>query len=574
MSFNLSLQKRVASALMAALLTTCCFLLNATTTRADESTPKIVASVVCPSVDSVFMGAGRIANAMKCNGFVETARLLAKSRGCFDVLDPSRPFGYVLATDDNTVFPFFFFPVKDVEKNNEEALNTAIASLVEKIANDKLPNELIPNAGFLVGDFFVVTQQDFKERTQAIPQNEYLDSIQKDNGVLLTVNVNLSVLPKELIEAVSSLARQKLAESIPDDDENKLKSVEDSLANLSDLLNSIQALQYNLEVSSESALVSTFKCAFVPDSKIAEHLQKTADASTRWNAISATPNTILVSVEAGEEYRATGFDFNNVASIIHENIKQGLDALADKPAEHEVAVKVAALFEQALLAQIKTPSYDRAFAITNDPLTIVCGSNCADPENVKEGVKRLVEEVGKKDEKISKCLSSEEVEGFQVTSFKLSLADIVKTPQFPLPTDKDLVAKIGVSSDSALLLLGIDSDNADAQFKRIAEASKTREKSQYALTIDYVQIAKLAKIFIKDNQNVVPIVKQIVDELANAENVRTLVSKTYQDNALTCQSTLTKEFFAVCGDVVRTQLNKSNASGDEGKDLDELFEEE
>ncbi|MGN0911208.1 MAG: class I tRNA ligase family protein [Thermoguttaceae bacterium] len=196
------------------------------------------------------------------------------------------------------------------------------------------------------------------------------------------------------------------------------------------------------------------------------------------------------------------------------------------------------------------------------------------PESVKEGVKQLVEELAKKDEKISKGLSSEEIEEFQVTTFKISLADIVKTPQFPLPTDKDLVAKIGVSPDSALLLLGIDSENADAQFKRIADASKTREKSQYALTIDYVQIAKLAKIFIKDNQNVVPIVKQIVDELANAENVRTLVSKTYQDNALTCQSTLTKEFFAVCGDVVRTQLNKSNASGDEGKDLDELFEEE
>ncbi|MDO5749364.1 MAG: hypothetical protein Q4Q42_06990 [Planctomycetia bacterium] len=573
MSFNLSFQKRVTSSLMAALLTTCCFLFNATT-RADESSPKVVASVVCPSVDSVFKGAGIIANEMKYNGFVETARLLAKSRGCFDVLDPSRSFGYVLATDDNTVFPFFFFPVKDVEKNNEEALNAAIAPLVEKIANDRIPQELIPDAGFLVDDVFVVTQQEFKERAQAIPQNEYLDSIQKDSGVLLTVKVNLSALPKELIEAVSSLARQKLAESLPDDDENKLKAVEDSLANLSDLLNSIQALQYDLEVSSESALVSTFKCAFVPDSKIAEHLQKTSNAATRWNAISATPNTILVSVEAGEEYRATGFDFDNIASIIHDNINQGLDALADKPAEHEVAVKVAALFEKALLAQIKTPSYDRAFAITNEPLTIVCGSNCADPENLKEGVKQLVDEVAKKDEKISKCLSSEEVEGFQVTSFKIALSDIVKTPQFPLPTDKDLVAKIGVSSDSALLLLGIDSENADAQFKRIADASKTREKSQYALTIDYVQIAKLAKVFLKDNSGIHPIVKQIVDKFANAENVRTLVSNTYQDNTLTCQSILTKEFFGVCGDVVRTQLKKNLDKGDAGKDLDELFEEE
>ena len=233
---------------MATLLTTCCFLFNATATRADESTPKIVASVVCPSVDSVFTGAGRIANAMKCDGLAEGARFLATSRGCFDVLDESRPFGYVLATDDNTVFPFFFFPVKDVEKNNEEALNASIASLVKKIANDRIPQELIPDAGFFVDDVFVVTQQEFKERAQAIPQNEYLDSIQKDSGVLLTVNVNLSALPKELIEAVSSLARQKLAESLPDDDENKLKSVEDSLANLSDLLNSIQALQYNLEV--------------------------------------------------------------------------------------------------------------------------------------------------------------------------------------------------------------------------------------------------------------------------------------------------------------------------------------
>ena len=573
MSFNLSFQKRVTSSLMAALLTTCCFLFNATT-RADESSPKVVASVVCPSVDSVFKGAGIIANEMKYNGFVETARLLAKSRGCFDVLDPSRSFGYVLATDDNTVFPFFFFPVKDVEKNNEEALNAAIAPLVEKIANDRIPQELIPDAGFLVDDVFVVTQQEFKERAQAIPQNEYLDSIQKDSGVLLTVKVNLSALPKELIEAVSSLARQKLAESLPDDDENKLKAVEDSLANLSDLLNSIQALQYDLEVSSESALVSTFKCAFVPDSKIAEHLQKTSNAATRWNAISATPNTILVSVEAGEEYRATGFDFDNIASIIHDNINQGLDALADKPAEHEVAVKVAALFEQALLAQIKTPSYDRAFAITNEPLTIVWGSNCADPENLKEGVKQLVEELAKKDEKISKGLSSEEIEEFQVTTFKISLADIVKTSQFPLPTDKDLVAKIGVSSDSALLLLGIDSENADAQFKRIADASKTREKSQYALTIDYVQIAKLAKVFLKDNSGIHPIVKQIVDKFANAENVRTLVSNTYQDNTLTCQSILTKEFFGVCGDVVRTQLKKNLDKGDAGKDLDELFEEE
>lgn len=559
---------------MAALLSTCCFLFNATTTRADESSPKIVASVICPSVDSVFTGAGRVANAMKCDGLAEGARFLANSRGCFDVLDESRSFGFVLATDDNTVLPFLFFPVKDVEKNNEEVLNAAVAAFVEKIANDKLPKEAIPDSGFLVDDLFIVTPSQFVEKVKAIPQNEYLDSIQKDNGILLTVNVNLSVLPKELIEAVSSIARQKLAESIPDDDENKLKTIEDSLAIFSDLLNSIQALQYSLEVSSESSLVSTLRCAFVPDSKIAEHLQKTADSTTRWNSIATTPNTILVSVESGEEYRPKELDLDNVASIIHNNINQGLDALADKPTEHEVAVKVAALFEQALLAQIKTPSYDRAFAITNEPLTIVCGSACADPENVKEGVKQLVENIAQKEEKISEGLSNEEIEGFQVTTFKISLADVAKQPKFPLPTDKDFVVKIGVSSDSALFLIGIDSENADALFQRIAAASKTREKSQYVLTIDYVQIAKLAQIFTKEQPNVQPFVKQIVDKLADANNVRTLVSKTYKDNALTCQSTLTKEFFGVCGDVVRTSLKKNKSTGDEGEDLDELFEEE
>ena len=140
---------------MATLLTTCCFLFNATATRADESTPKIVASVVCLVGMLV---AEEPTNAMKCDGLAEGARFLATSRGCFDVLDESRPFGYVLATDDNTVFPFFFFPVKDVEKNNEEALNASIASLVKKIANDRIPQELIPDAGFFVDDVFVVTQ--------------------------------------------------------------------------------------------------------------------------------------------------------------------------------------------------------------------------------------------------------------------------------------------------------------------------------------------------------------------------------------------------------------------------------
>lgn len=569
MSFSLSLKKKAASAFMATLLTTSLFLFSTTLARADESTSKIVATVACPSVDSVFTGADRIGNAMKFNGFVEGIRILAKSCGCFDVLDPSRPIGIVVATDDNTVFPFLFFPIKDVEKNNSDVLNAALAPFVENIANNKLPKESIPDAGFLVNDLFIVTSSQFAEKVKAIPQNAYLDSIQKGKGVLLTINANLDVLPKELVEAVSSVVRQKLAESIPDD-ENKVKTIENSLAYFSDLLNSIQSLQYSLSVSPESSLVSTFKCNVVPGSPIAEHLQKNADVTTRWNSIATAPDAIIASITSDEEYRPQGFDLDNVATIIHNNINQGLDALADRPTEHEVAVKIAALFEQALIAQIKTSKFDRAFAITNEPLTIVCGTNCADPENVKEGVKQLIEEIAKKDEKISKGLSSEEIEGFEVATFKISLDEIVKTPNFPLPTDKDLAVKLGVSSDSALFILGIDSENADAEFKRIAAASKTHEKSQNAVTIDYVQIAKLAQSLLKDNDSVNPILMQIVDKLAKAENVRTLVTQSYQDDAITCQSILTPEFFGVCGDVLRDTLTKNVQ--DEGEDLDELFD--
>lgn len=568
MKFSLNLKSRaraafaLASTILCASFLTCVF--SAAPVAADE--PRVIASFSVSSVDGLWNGGERVADAMKYGDLVKGIRGLFNARVKSDLLDPAKPLGVIVATNGDEVAAFGYLPLLKPEEFDEAAL----AGLKEKLL--EIDQNLFQSAEFFVANgALIVGKESQKNLISSVPADAFAVP-SGDAETLVGVQINFEALPQEFVEAGSAVLRQKLAEMVGDENDDELLSVDRALANYSELVSSLKSIQWTLAADADSNLVSDFVLTAKPETDLAESLAKTAQTPTRWRAIADTPNAIAISIDAGDS-STTSFkvDAEHLRRAIHKNLDEMFDVLKDDPETLEFAKEIAEHVENAIVADIPSETYDSGFAISAEPLALVFGSNCAAPNELQTALEKLVERLRETESVAIGEVAKEEIDGYSVLGATIPLDGV--SDEIPFFKGKSVGAKIGFSKDAVLVVAALDPDSANATFERVATGSKETGPQTGESFFDASELAKAVQSVLATRDDVRPQAMKSIEAFVKAEDARIVSVQSYEGGVLQVKTTVRRGFFAPLGDVLRINL-MGGGNGDEGQDIDDIFDDE
>ena len=568
MKFSLNLKSRaraafaLASTILCASFLTCVF--SAAPVAADE--PRVIASFSVSSVDGLWNGGERGADAMKYGDLVKGIRGLFNARVKSDLLDPAKPLGVIVATNGDEVAAFGYRPLLKPEEFDEAAL----AGLKEKLL--EIDQNLFQSAEFFVANgALIVGKESQKNLISSVPADAFAVP-SGDAETLVGVQINFEALPQEFVEAGSAVLRQKLAEMVGDENDDELLSVDRALANYSELVSSLKSIQWTLAADADSNLVSDFVLTAKPETDLAESLAKTAQTPTRWRAIADTPNAIAISIDAGD-CSTTSFkvDAEHLRRAIHKNLEEMFDVLKDDPETLEFAKEIAEHVENAIVADIPSETYDSGFAISAEPLALVFGSNCAAPNELQTALEKLVERLRETESVAIGEVAKEEIGGYSVLGSTIPLDGV--SDEIPFFKGKSVGVKIGFSKDAVLVVAALDPDSANATFERVATGSKETGPQTGESFFDASELAKAIQSVLATRDDVRPQAMKSIEAFVKAEDARIVSVQSYEGGVLQVKTTVRRGFFAPLGDVLRINL-MGGGNGDEGQDIDDIFDDE
>ncbi|MBR0226151.1 MAG: hypothetical protein IJL92_08855 [Thermoguttaceae bacterium] len=538
---------------------------------ADESVakkaPEVVASLRFSGTDDLWNNSEKIADVMKYKEILQGVRGLLKIRAKMDVIDPSREWGVVVATDGDTIAAFGYLPLANPEEFDDLDVAEFMVN-VQQLFKTPMPKlDAYVESGFLL-----IFNRDQDSIVTSLPFESYGAPKQEGDASLLSLDINFDALPKELVEAGAALVRQKLAEIAENESAYDQQSVDHALAKYSDLINSLKQLRWSFTVDNDANLVSDLVLTTNPESPVAESLVKTSQTQTKWNAIAETPNAILAAAEAGVVFSPNlKGDVESLRKSIHDNLLNSLDILIDDPENFEIAKEIVGHVEEALVANLESEVYDNGLAVASDPLSVIFANSCAAPDQIKTATDLLIKRLKKTNPELAEAFKEEKVVDYDVTSVELELNSISDE----LPTflkGKTLTVKYGVNSDSLLVVASFDASHAMSEFTRVAESSREKTPQKNESFYDLSQLAKALQIVLASYDNVRPQASRSVDAFANAEDAKIVFTREFRGNVVELKSTVKSDFFKALGDVMR--INFMSCNGDEGEDVDDLFNDE
>ena len=354
-----------------------------------------------------------------------------------------------------------------------------------------------------------------------------------------------------------------------------LQSVDNALAKYSELVDSIQQLQWILYVDPDSKLVAEITITVDPESALAP---VSKPEPTRWNAIAETPSAIFASAEAG----ANPTDFvQDVSEVyfraIHDNLLNAFDVEVDNHEVYEYLKKFSVTLKK-LVAEFQS-IIDSGVAVTSEPFSVAVASICAAPDELQKAADALVRRLCDADSLFEDMFEMEEVEDYKVTSFKLNFDDLFDEDDFedgaPLSfKGQTFVLKCGFSSDALVVIATFDEAYAEEEFKRIVQNSKDLSPSKPEATFDVAQFAVLVRKLLASYSDVNPVALEAVDVMANAKDAKIVLTDKSEGNVHRASVTFNRGFFEAYGEVTRLMMILGRGNNDEGVDLDELFKDE
>ncbi|MBQ2791121.1 MAG: hypothetical protein IJE97_15905 [Thermoguttaceae bacterium] len=566
-----------------------------TSTAASRTRP--IAILSSGGYDALWGATERMAKELKFAEIVETAR---KIYGDVRGLDREKPFGIVVATDGSTIATFAFLPIENVEKLDFKGSD----ALKEKV--ETTPEGLFLNAGtrwrLLEKDGWLFVVEAGKE--EAIANVDPTAWLGENGGKgALTVEIDFTVLPQEFLEAGFASLRQKAAEIAPveptngggkngDKSENAEKNdataaareqLNATLKYYSAILDSLERVAWTLDVDAATGAL-VWNCSIVckEGSALAETLNGAENAETRWGAIAATPNAVYRAAQAGK-YSAADREFQAQASALYlDNFKSGFETALDDAEELAFAEEVFALVEKIAKSTFEDGTVDAASAFACEP--VVFSSACAPVagEALTNLVRKLVEKL-KADrpedaEKIARFaqVNAETVEGFAVSKLDVPFAEFEKEGA-TLPTywsDKTLAVRLGTTDTAALLVVGLESTEADAEFARIAAAATTKTPVRRRVDFAVAPLGRWALEAFGESEALTGGARRMLKRVAEAEGAGVEVEYKIDGVRLDARYVASVETFRLIGDLIRINIVANLSSGNEGEDVDELFEEE
>ena len=563
----------VLSALSVAVRTSCA---NETTGEKDWRPVAVVASA---GYDAVWAAAERVSEEMKLVEAVEAARAIY---GDVQGVDREQPFGFVVATDGSEFVSFAFLPVANVEKLEfvgASDLKDKIETTAEGMfIGDKPRFRLLEKDGWL----FVVEA----EKEAFVPTSDPTAWLGAErNAGVLTFQVDLTALPEELIEAGLAALRQKVAENASTDDETALEQFDATLEYYSAILDSLEQFRWTLDVDAATGDL-VWDCAVVckDGSPLAETLAGAQNAETRWSAIAETPNAVFAAVEAGQRSALEREFLAKLQAVALDNARNAPKIGLESDEDQALAEETLAVVEKLANSTIADGTFDSASAFTCEPNLLA--SFAVAPLDGSEllGVARKIFDKLKKDEpeivgKIEKFVKLDAgiVEGFAVSSIDVPFDELDADFSEPFAaywSDKTLAVRFGTSADAILLVAGVEPSAVDAEFARIAAASKSKTPAPKRAVFAVAPLGRWALEMFGESDELTVVARKTLERIAEADDARFELEYSIDGNRLDALYVVKSGVFRLISDIVRTNLLSKLGSEDEGEDVDALFEEE
>ncbi|MBR4834346.1 MAG: hypothetical protein IKU86_08480 [Thermoguttaceae bacterium] len=545
---------------------------------ADSGKTRAVAVVAGAGYDATWEAAERIAAEMKFAEAIETVRAIY---GDVQGVDRSKPFGLVVATDGSEIVPFAFLPVASVEKIEF----VGASDLKEKI--EKTPEGIFlgaaPRLRLLEKDGWLFVFEAGKEAfVPTTDPTAWIDGGEKAG--FLSVDVDLTALPKELLEAGFAALRQKAAENAPTDDEAALEQFETTLEYYSAIFDSLERVAWTLNVDATTGDLA-WGCAVVAKdgSPLAETFAGAQNAETRWGAIAETPNSVFAAINSGK-YSALDREFlEKQQATAFDNAKKALEIGLGDAEELALAEELFAVVEKFAKSAGADGTFDSASAFACGPVVFSSAVASVDGSELTAAARKIFDKL-KTDEpesagKIGNFVKfdAETVAGFSVSKIDVPLAEFdAELPEAFAAywSEKTLAVRFGTSADAILLVAGVDSAEADAEFARIAAASKTKTPAPKRASLAVAPLANWALEMFAGSEELTGVARKTLERIAEADDARFEVEYKIDGRRLDARYVVKSDVFRLIGDVVRLNLAARLGSGGEGEDVDDLFDEE
>lgn len=544
-----------------------------------DKTWRPVAVVASAGYDAVWAAAEQVAKEMKLAEAVEAIRAIY---GDVQGLDREKPFGVVVATDGSEVVPFAFLPVASVEKL-EFVGASDLKEKLETTAEGTFIGDA-PRLRLLEKEGWLFIFEAGKENV--VPTSDptaWLDA-EGDAGVL-TFWLDLTALPEELLEAGFAALRQKAAENAPTDDEAALEQFNATLEYYSAIFDSLERVRWSLNVDAATGDLA-WRCSIACEdgSPLRETLTGAQNAETRWGAIAETPNAVWAAVQAGKRSALDREFLAKQQAVAFDNFKTALEIGLDSDEERALAEELFVALEKCAKSAAVDGTFDSASAFACEP-TLFASFAVApvDGSELTDVVRKLIEQMKKnvpeKSGQIDQFIKigAETVEGFAVSKIDVPCVEFDAEAPEPLAAywnDKTFVVRCGTNADAVLLVVGLDSAAVDAEFARIAAASKTKTPAPKRAAFDVAPLGRWALDAFGESDALTGAARKTLQRIAEAEDARFEIEYSVDGNRLDARYVVKSEIFRLIGDLVRLNLAARLGSGGEGEDVDELFEEE
>lgn len=535
-----------------------------------------VAVVASAGYDAVWGAAERVAKELKFAEAVEAARAIY---GDVQGVDREKPFGLVVATDGSEIVPFAFLPVADIEKLEFVGVSD-LKEKIETTAEGVFIGDA-PRLRLLEKDGWLFVCEAGKEAV--LPTTD--PTVGLDCDETLTFQLDLTALPEELFEAGFAALRQKAAENAPTDDEAALEQFDATLEYYSAIFDSLERVAWTLNVDAASGDL-VWECALVckAGSPLAETLVGAQNAETRWGAIAETPNAVFAAVQAGKRSALDREFLAKQQAVALDNFKTALEIGLESDEERALAEELSAVVEKLAKSASADGTFDSASAFACEP-TLLFSSAVApvDGSELTAVVRKVFAKLEKDEpefaEKIGKFvkLDAGTVEGFALSTVDVPFAELdaaAPEPFAAFASDKTFAVRLGTSADAVLLVAGLDSTAVDAEFARIAAASKTKTPAPRRAAFAVAPLGRFFLDAVAESEETPVHLRKTLERIAEADDARTEVEYAVDGNRLDARYVVKSGVFRLIGDVARTYLVARLGSGGEGEDVDYLFEEE
>ncbi|MDO5308705.1 MAG: hypothetical protein Q4G03_04365 [Planctomycetia bacterium] len=541
---------------------------NAADTKSENC--DIYATATVASVDDLWRALDRIADEMKYSEVTQVARAALKLRGANVTFAQNRPFGLVVASNGDNVFTFGHLPLPEDEKGADSA--TVFTQALFDQMNDKfdLDVELLP-----LGNTLCIVNPKCAD---LIPANvaDDLQTLTFSNAEdikFIEVKVNVEKIPAEFIEAAFASLRNAIAERAAANSQIVPEELNDTLKIYSELIDSIAQCTWSITLDQENNLVSTFTLACKPDSVLLGQLEASSKMTSRWTSLLQTPNSIFSSVRAGV---VTGLDAatqSNTINDVTDNQLFLMQSILDNPDDFAVAQDLLEAFRKVALANLSVNEFDTGFVVAAEPFVIELGIDVKEMVRLKEAAQKIWERFceSQPDAKDMLKFDAQAYADFQITTFDMPLNELDNV-KFAYLRDKTLAVRFGLNDDAVLIVAGLDPTFCDAEFKRIAEASGTKEPYPTISSVNLAPLGMLLRSLLCEEESVNPNALKSLEALEKAQNAKFVFSQELVDSSLVCKATITNDVFKLIGDVIRINLEKQVK--DAGEDLDDLFDDE